>query len=169
MMYAQVTDATITAISGRLPSAARRLDTREWVMGLPDAPVELQQACGWFEVLDVARPADTDTHTHDQSVELIDGTPTMVWTQRAWTPDELAANTAAANEQTLRSDPQIQIDALETALAALTAIRQRTNNEINANPAAALKDALQEVLTVTRRVIRLARLQLGALDSTSGT
>ena len=45
-MYAQITNNAITGV-GRLPKSARRLDTGEWVMGLEDAPVEFQQACGF--------------------------------------------------------------------------------------------------------------------------
>lgn len=88
MTYALVRSNVIEAVGG-LPRAARRLDTAEWVLGLRDAPVELQQACGYFAVVDTAKPADTPTTTHDRSVELVDGTPTVVWTERPKTADEL--------------------------------------------------------------------------------
>jgi hypothetical protein len=53
-----------------------------WVLGLPSADAETQEATGWFLVTDTTRPDDTETHTHDRSVELVNGTPTVVWTQR---------------------------------------------------------------------------------------
>ena len=112
MTYAQVTDNTITTVAGRLPNAARRLDSRAWVLGFPTAPVELQEACGWFPVVDVARPADTPTTTFDRTVELVDGVPTVVWTQRAWTVDELAARTAAAESTVRRTDLQAAVTTL---------------------------------------------------------
>lgn len=93
-MYAYVTDSIVHAV-GRLPQAARRADTGQWVLGLPDATVELQQACGWYAVADATRPTDNDTTTHDRTVELVDGIPTVVWTQRAKTADETFAEEQA--------------------------------------------------------------------------
>jgi hypothetical protein len=89
-MFAYVTNGTIQAV-GKLPVAARRLDTGQWVLGLRDAVAELQRACGWFAVVDAPRPADTDTSTHDRSIELVHGLPTVVWTEREWTDAEVAA------------------------------------------------------------------------------
>jgi hypothetical protein len=66
-------------------------------MGLRDAPVDLQQATGWYEVVDTARPADTPTTTHDRTVELAAGTPTVVWTERNKTQTELDDQAAAAD------------------------------------------------------------------------
>lgn len=100
-MYAFTVDSVIQA-TGRLPQAARRLDTGQWVLGLPNATVELQQACGWYAVTDTSRPADTDTATHDRTVELVEGTPTVVWTERPKTQAELDAEQAAAQDQAER-------------------------------------------------------------------
>jgi hypothetical protein len=74
--------------------------------------------------------------------------------------------TVEVTEADLRANPQAHIDALLTAISALSEIAGRTNATINANPAAAIKDTVREVLTVARRTVRLARLQLGVLDST---
>ena len=108
-MHASVIDGQIVA-TGSLPAAARRLDTGQWVLNLADAPVEIREACGWYDVVDVERPPDTDTTTFDRTVEIVDGVPTVVWTERAKTDDELNPPT----------DPvaalQAQIDALLDAL-----------------------------------------------------
>ena len=98
MTYAYVTDGTVQA-TGRLPAAARRLDTGQWVLGLADAPVELQQACGWYPVTDTPRPDDTATTTHDRTVTLVAGTPTVVWTERPKTQAELDAEAEFAEQQ----------------------------------------------------------------------
>ena len=111
MSYAYVTSNTVNAEAGRVPVAARRLDTGQWVLGLRDASVELQEACGWFAVTDTPRPADTDTDTHDRSVELIPG-PTVVWTERPWTPDELAGRVAAAESTARRTTLQAAMSTL---------------------------------------------------------
>jgi hypothetical protein len=50
---------------------------------------------GWEPVVTTERPADTDTTTHDYSVELVDGVPTEVWTPRPWTQAELDARNQA--------------------------------------------------------------------------
>lgn len=95
MAYALVTNNTIQGV-GRLPSSARRLDTGEWVMGLDTAPPELVRATGWYEVVDTPRPADTPTTTHDRSVELVNGIPTVTWTERDKTQGELDAEAERA-------------------------------------------------------------------------
>jgi len=149
--YAQIVDDTIQSV-GRLPNSARRLDDGAWVMGLADASVELQQATGWFEVVDVPRPDDTATTTHDHSIELLDGTPTVVWTERDKTPDELA------NEQ--EQDNRTAIEAnLADDLIAIQAIIDSTNADINSNPAARIK-------TMARMLRRLGRFAVNDLSGT---
>lgn len=117
-MYALVIDTTIDAI-GLLPAAARRLDTGEWVMppgGLTSAALDLQHACGWYEIVDTPRPDDSDTQTYDRDIVLVDGTPTVTWTARDWTQDELDAHTQTANRSTLQDQAA---DAIATNQAAL--------------------------------------------------
>ena len=96
MSYAQVINTTITAVQGRPPVAARRLDTRQWVLGLRDADPAVQEACGWFQVTDTTRPADTVTERYERSVDLVAGVPTVVWSAVAKTVEEQAAEAAEA-------------------------------------------------------------------------
>ena len=63
-MHASIIDGQILT-TGSLPTTARRTDTGAWVLNLTDAPVELREACGWYEVIDVERPPDTDMTTFD--------------------------------------------------------------------------------------------------------
>jgi len=104
-MYAQVIDNSIQTV-GRLPASARRLDTGAWVMGLDTAPADAVAACGWLPLVDPGRPAPADGQTVERSVELVEGIPTVVWTQRPLTADE-----AFAREQAQAPD-------VTTALAA---------------------------------------------------
>jgi len=90
MTWAQIVDGVIQSVGG-LPRSARRQDTGQWVMGLRTASTVLREACGYYEVADTQRPEDTATTTHVRSVELVDGTPTVVWTERDLTAQELAA------------------------------------------------------------------------------
>lgn len=150
MTYALVIDNAIQSL-GALPRAARRLDTREWVLGLREyGTVEQQQACGYFAVVDTPRPADTADTTHERSVELLDGTPTVVWAARAKTPDELAAQTAEANRTTIEQQARTALNGNAAFLAIAT-------------PTAAQNAA--QIKALTRQVNGLIRLVLGQLDA----
>jgi len=107
MAYALVENGTIGSVGG-LPTAARRQDTGEWVVGLRQASPDLQRATGWYAIQDTAQPADTPTTTHDRSVELVDHgegpIPTVVWTERDKTAAELQAEIDDADRETKRSN-----------------------------------------------------------------
>lgn len=154
-MYALVVTNTIQALATRLPNSARRLDTGAWVMGLATATVALQQATGWYAVVDVAKPADTQTHTHDRTITLVGGIPTETWTQRLWTAEELAARTADTNAATIRSRAETAL----TANAAFLAI----------GPAPTNVQVRDHVILMTKECTGLIRLVLDKLDSTEGT
>lgn len=95
-MFAYVVDGVIER-TGDVPPSARRLDNGDWVLGLARASVDKLAAVGWHEIVDVDRPDDTSTVTHDRSVELVDGVPTVVWTARDFTPGELSALQSKSN------------------------------------------------------------------------
>lgn len=91
MTYARITDGAIDTL-GNLPAGARRLDTGAWVTPPKDGwTPALLAACGWFEVTETPRPDDTTEGTHTSDVVVVDGLPVRVWTYRAWTVEELAA------------------------------------------------------------------------------
>ena len=117
MTYALVTNSTIQAVQGRPPTSARRLDSGNWVLGLRTAPAALQQACGWWEITDTPRPDDTATTTHDRTVELVAGVPTVVWTERDKTQAELDAEAKATREQQIRGSVADYLSATDTFLA----------------------------------------------------
>lgn len=167
MTYALVVGDTIQSL-GPLPRSARRLDTGQWVMGLRDAAPEYQQACGYFEVVRVDRPADTATTTHDRSVTLVGGVPTETWTERAKTQAEIDAETSAANEAAIR---QAVKDALGTLNLIITDMSDylALANPNNAAIAAQVKDNAQAIREVARNQRRLIRLVAGeVLDGTDG-
>ena len=124
MSFAHVTDGTIDR-TGPLPKAARRLDTQDWVLGLRNASVADQQATGWHEIVKVDQPADTDTTTHDRTIELVDGTPTVVWTERDLTQDEIDARNEVPIETRLAA-----LEAKEARLAALESKVSKAETDI---------------------------------------
>jgi hypothetical protein len=144
-MYALVTDGAIRS-TGPLPPAARRLDTGDWLS--PHAgrwTDEQAAACGYLPVVRVPRPPDTETTTHDYSVELIEGTPTEVWTPRPWTQGELDAATAQTNSVEITSD-------LDQALIDLQVIIDSDNSVINDNPAGEIKDQARILKKIIRKI-----------------
>lgn len=152
MAYALVIEDVITTL-GSLPNSARRLDTQEWVLGLPTADVELQQATGWFEVVEAEAPKNTDTLVYEQSFVLVDGIPTRVWTERPKTPEELTQEQEAANVTVIITD-------LNADMAAMQVILDDTDENINVNPAQRIKQMAQ----MLRHLGRLTTNDLSGVD-----
>jgi hypothetical protein len=119
MLYAKVIDSQITDVANRPPTAARRLDTEEWVMALREASATLQEECGWFLVAEVPPPALAVGEVADMEIQLVEGRPTQVWTVRPETEGETSKRLQVTNRQTI-SDPvtlQTKIDELKSFLA----------------------------------------------------
>ncbi len=165
-----VSNAIVNGSEGNIPEAARRLDNNNWVLGLRTyATVAQQQACGWYLVVDVVKPADTPTHTYDRTLTLPAGIPTVTWVQRAKSAQEIANATADANTAVLAANPQTEIiDVLLAAIAALQVVRDTANATINGAPASYIKDVAQQQQVIARRCLRVARTVYGVLDSTAG-
>lgn len=131
MTYALVENDRIVQI-GPLP----RLwwaDTRwHWF----DAPNENSSPSnyGWLEVVETARPADTETTTSDYSIQLVDGVPTGLWSLRELSPEEQSNRKRAASAKIL-TDPQVlrarlgRLAAYKTDSDILAALA-RTNNTV---------------------------------------
>ena len=151
-MYAQVTANEVTTTAGRLPGAARRLDTREWVMGLDTAPTDLQQACGWYTVTDTTRPADDATTTYDRSVTWDGTNATVTWTARPKTQAELDADTQTTNRTTIQTQAKTALANNRTYLAIATPTTAQMRAQIDA---------------LTRQHQGMIRLLLGQLDGTN--
>lgn len=170
MTFAYVVGDVIHAETATLPTAARRVDTGEWVVDLDGAAVDVREACNWFQVVTVNHPPDTTTLIYDRALILVDGVPTEEWTERPKTQDEIDADTRAVNAEVLTSDAATNIATLLATVTALNALTALTNAEINANPAARIKDVVRELKTVARQTVRLARLVTGStLTADSGS
>jgi hypothetical protein len=149
MSYALVIDGIIQT-EGGLPRSARRLDTGAWVLGLREyGTPDVIAACGYVEVVATPRPADTDTVTYDRTLELVDGVPTVVWVQRAYTDGETASKVESSNAAQIRTAAGNALDGNRTFLA----IQSPTNAQVVA-----------QVRALTRQNQGLIRLTLGLLD-----
>src|SRR6185312_13596137 len=131
-MYAHVANNTITETRGALPATGTRLDNGNVVLGFPNTDTATQQACGWYQITDTPQPTPAAGDTLDRSVQLVNGTPTVVWTERPMTADELAAQTAQTNRAAIVTN-------LTSDMVAIQAMLDATNATINANPASFLK------------------------------
>lgn len=140
---------------GPLPLSARRLDTQEWVMGLATASTALREACGYREVQDAVRPADTPTQIQVRGLTLVGSVPTVTWTPRNKTQAELDQDTFTANAAILRSRAQ-------TAMAANDAFIARGAT----NTTAQVRD---HSVVQSRELNALIRLALDLLDSVANT
>jgi len=118
----------------------------QWLEPLTDANAHL---AGYFPVTETPRPADTDTTTHDRTVELVNGVPTVVWTPRAWTADEQTARQADTNRTTVDA-------AITAALAELQSIIDAP--AVDTVPAGTLTTAqLSQGLRVLRDAVQANR------------
>ena len=145
MTYALVLNDSIQSV-GRLPRAARRIDTGQWVMPPDGEWTDVQAAtCGYLPVQRTPRPDDTDTTTYEQGVQLVDGQPVEVWTSRQWTEQELEDAGKRANDVTISSK-------LVSDLEAMQAVLDRANAELRDDPSREIKDTAKAVRRLIRKV-----------------
>jgi len=137
---------------------------RDWdTRGMPD---EELGALGWFSITYTDRPPNTTTTTWDSAIVLVDGLPIEVWTERPWSAEELAADESAQNTSQMVAEQNESVDKLVAVVEALNLITSMTNSEINANPAAVIKDLARECKTIARVANREARITSGRTEST---
>lgn len=164
-------------MKGGLPASARRLDTGEWVLNLPSAPTDLQEACGWFAVTEVPPPSIPPTMRLNMEVQLVDGRPTMAWTTREETPEE--------RQQRVRHENRLSLRDVQDGLAAIAANEEYlawyTSPDVQAvmaqpvwEPAVltqGIRSLAPQVERLTRICNRLIRLELGdtLLDTTESS
>jgi hypothetical protein len=161
-MYALVQNDAIVE-HGPLPDVWND-GTRDWDLR-PMTDPELADL-GWLPVMELPRPEDTTTTTYDYSVQLVDGKPTTVWTERSKTQGELDSDESEANTDEMTTESDLSVDKLVAVISALNAITDMTNANINANPAAVIKTLTRECKTIARQVNREARLTSGRTEST---
>jgi hypothetical protein len=171
--YARVLDDAIVS-TGRppdlLPPGDITAEERWWDLrqhgDIASWETDIIAPHGWLPVVVADRPPDTATDTSDYSLEVIDGVPTQVWTVRPWTPEELGQQEAVANTQQMVQEQNESVDKLVAVVEALNLLTAMTNADINANPAAIIKDLARECKTIARVANREARMTSGRTEST---
>jgi hypothetical protein len=168
MTYAHIIDNAIDAV-GRLPRGADA--DGQWLQPLTEDNAHLAR---WFPVVDTPRPADTDTVTHDRTVVLVADVPTVVWVERPWTPEELAARQADTNRRTIDqaiTNALAELQAIVDAPAVATVPAGTLTTAQLSNGMRAMRDsvqqnraALQRVSATLRHTIRLARGDYDGVD-----
>jgi hypothetical protein len=114
---------------------------------------ELAALCGFVQVVNTARPADTATDTFVRSLNRVGDVVTEVWTSRPWTTAELAARQATVNRSAIETN-------LAQDMADIQLIIDSTNASLNANPAVAIK-------AMARMMRRLGRFAINDLTGTT--
>ena len=134
-MHTEFFDGTLGAV--RNPQRVEVKPSDGTRIGRPEGGWQASQlaALGLYPVAHVDRPADTDTVTHTESVELATAgdpaTATTVWVERDWTTAELADRVAAAEAEAAR----------ETVLASLALVGDGVGLDTDQE----LRDAVQLV------------------------
>lgn len=121
MRFVHVTAGTVD-MEG-VPPATGYAAGRWWDLRTLDATA--LTACGWFPLVETGRPADTPTTTTDRTVANLAGAWTETWTVRAWTTEELSANSARDARAALRTE----------LVAAIAWLRAHADTYRNAPPA----------------------------------
>lgn len=116
MTYAHITADTINALGN--PPDLEWDGTRWWDLRDPT----IRQARGWHEVTETPRPDPIDGGVHESTVELVDGLPVRVWTWRAWTAEEIAAQVETEQQQA-------RYQTHEAILDATAALMQQAHND----------------------------------------
>ena len=111
MTYAHITADTINALGN--PPDLEWDGTRWWDLRDPT----IRQARGWHEVTETPRPDPIDGGTHESTVELVDGLPVRVWTWRAWTAEEIAAQVETEQQQARYQTHEAILDATAALMA----------------------------------------------------
>ena len=108
---------------------------------------------GWLRVVPTPRPEDTTSTTWDKALALVDGLPTVTWSERAKTADELAEES-----DELRA---ALVDATERRAARQAALGavQRNVDYLALSPPTAAQVAAQ-VAALTRQANALIRLSI---------
>ena len=140
-MHTEYFDGTLGAVRNPQRVEIKPLDGTR--IGRPEGGWQASQlaALGLYPVAHVDRPADTDTVTHTESVELATAgdptTATIVWVERAWTATELADRATAAEAEAAR----------ETIKASLALVGEGVGLSTDQEVKAALQLVAQELAT----------------------
>lgn len=101
-------------------------------------------AVGMMVVVDVPKPADTATQTSDCTYQMVNGLPTMVWTMRNKTAEELSAY----------NEDGITNRLAQVHLVNMLNLINTTNATINAGPAPYMKDIARAVRSLIKKELR---------------
>lgn len=84
----------------------------------------------------------------------------------AWLAQWQTQQTERANVSVLQSEARTRVADLLTSMGTLRTARDATNATINANPAAYVKGAINQLLVTDRALLAALRILVGVVDST---
>ena len=151
-MFAHVTTGTVDSV-GNPPqlvfSGGRWYDLR-------DRDAATLATVGWYPVQEVAKPADTALTTWTPVFTPNGAVVVQSWIEVAKTPEQLAGETAAANESTIRAETEANLAKLDAEIINLT------------NAVLFTQSATGNALKLLARTLRLViRLLIRRFDGTT--
>ena len=154
MSYALVQDDEIVSV-GRMPKAARNVTTGGWILPYNGLWADEERtAAGYYKVVDTVRPEDDLTTTYDKSIELIADVPTVVWTARDKTQEEIDAAAAKVIADAAQAAQDILMS--DTEASARTGFAN--NKDYLGLPAPTTQESVAQIEALTRQVSGLIRL-----------
>ena len=152
MTFAHITGPDTFTIHATHPNIEND-GTRDWDLRDP----AIRTARGWLEVTETPRPDPVDGGVWESTVQLVDGLPVRVWTWRAWTAEEIAAQEAAAAYEAQRLIIKAIVADLRAEKGRAQAVIDATNATINNSPASYIKDTARAAKRIADAAIDLAR------------
>lgn len=89
MSFCRILDGQVVNVRDVLPVRAPLERTGQIIENLPELGDVMWNACGWYTLLRTIKPPDTATTTWDETNQVIDGRPQIVWVERAKAPEAL--------------------------------------------------------------------------------
>lgn len=152
-LYAQIKAGQIVR-TGHAPTMPGYEEGRWWDFADPAVVQAYLAEHGWKPVTETPRPADTDAAYHRMSVDLVAGTPTVVWTVTPRTAEDIAARAARAARETTRVAVKAIITDLQAEKARVDAVIAKSNATITG---ADTKDVARAAKRIADAAIDLAR------------
>lgn len=158
-MYALVKEGEIFVISSSIPPTATSLATGE-VITPTDGIWTTEQAieCGWYTVIENIQPTPQPGIAYENSHQVIDGVPTLVWTERPMIPEELAVEAEQAQLKLLFTSIKTIITDLQNEKARYQVVINKTNANITGGDT---KDVARAAKRIADATIDLTKLLKG--------
>ena len=165
-MYAHVTDGVVDQ-TGTPPFTMYSVTDDRWYDLRTLNPTTLAKV-GWYPVNEIAKPADTATHTWEASYTPNGGTVNQTWVQVAKTAEQLQRELENSNYTSLIAKATTALNNNIAAMPTIQAITTATfaNNTARDN---AIKNLATQQVASMKQINALIRMVCGLLSTQDGS